>query len=114
MAGLPGSGLGGLFYAMLLLWVFIRQGYAGNLAPERFRPMVPLAYMAIAMIAALAMGVWLVARAFGPLPTLASIMAPSDHTRWWALILGITPLLCIVSLLCAIQLARLAVPQKGV
>ena len=80
MAGLPGSGLGGLFYILLLLWVFVRQAFAGSLAPARFKDMIPLAGMAVAMVAALAVAAWLVARAFGPLPTFASLLAPSDRT----------------------------------
>jgi hypothetical protein len=69
--------------------------------------------MAVAMVAALAIVVWLVARAFGPLPTFASILAPSDTTGRWALILGITPIICIVILLCAIRVVRLAVPRSS-
>jgi Na+/proline symporter len=69
--------------------------------------------MSIAMIGALAMVVWLVALAFGPLPTFASILAPSDNTKRLALILGMMPIVCIVVLLCAIRLARLAVPRSN-
>jgi|HubBroStandDraft_5_1064220.scaffolds.fasta_scaffold33967_4 hypothetical protein len=113
MAGLPGSGLGGLFYILLLLWVFVRQAFAGSLAPARFKDMIPLAGMAVAMVAALAVAAWLVARAFGPLPTFASLLAPSDRTGRWALILGITPIICIMVMLCGIRLARLAVPRRS-
>ena len=113
MAGLPGSGLGGIFYALLLLWVFIRQAYTGNLTPGRFRQTIPLAYMSIGMILALAMVVWLVARAFGPLPTFASMMAPSDNTGKWALIFGMTPFISIGILLCSIRVARLVVPRRN-
>ena len=113
MAGLPGSGLGGLFYILLLLWVFIRQAFSGNLSSARFRPMIPLAGMAVGMIAALGVAAWLAARAFGPLPTFASLLAPSDRTGRWALILGITPIICIMVMLCGIRLARLAVPRRS-
>jgi hypothetical protein len=113
MAGLPGSGLGGLFYILLLLWMFIRQACAGDLTRERCRQMIPIAYMSIAMVAVLAMMAWLVARSFGPLPTFASIMAPSGNTGGWALIFGMTPVISIGVLLCALRVARLAVPRSG-
>jgi hypothetical protein len=112
MAGLPGSGLGGLFYTLLLLWAFIRQAYDGTLTPDRFRQTIPLALMSIGMMVALAIVVRLVARAFGPLPTFASILAPSRNTGRLALVLGMTPIICIVILLCAIRVARLAVPRR--
>lgn len=113
MAGLPGSGLGGLFYILLLLWMFIRQAYTGNLTPDRCRQMIPLAYMSLAMVGVLAMMAWLVARAFGPLSTFASIVAPSDNTGKWALIFGMTPLIGIGILLCAIWVARLVVTRSS-
>ena len=113
MAGLPGSGLGGLFYILLLLWMFIRQAFTGSLAPDRCRQMIPLAFMSIAMIAVLAVTAWIVARAVGPLPTFANVVAPQDHTGRWAMIFGMMPLISIGVLLCTIRVARFVVPRSS-
>ena len=89
MVGLPRKWPGRpLFYA-LLLWVFIRQAYTGNLTPERFRQTISLAYMSIGMYRpALAMVVWprRPVLLLAPLPTFASMMALPDNTGKWALI----------------------------
>jgi|ERR1700754_3048358 hypothetical protein len=113
MAGLPGSGLGGLFYILLLLWVFIRQAFTGSMCPERSRQLIPLGFMAAGMIGMLAVTAWLLALIIGPLPTFASIAAPSDNTGRWALILGMMPLISIAILLGGLQVARRTIARRS-
>jgi hypothetical protein len=112
MAGLPGSGLGGIFYILLLLWVFIRQAFTGGLSPERCRQLIPLGFMAVGMIGALAATAWLLALIIGPLPNFGSFVTPRDSTGRWALILGMMPLISIAILLGGLQVARRMIPTR--
>lgn len=113
MAGLPGSGLGGLFYVLLVGWMFIRQLLSGDTSAARWRPMIPLACISVAMLAVLAVEAWALTLAVGRLPRLADFVAPSDTTGRWALFLGFTPVISIVALLLAVQITRLIVPREA-
>jgi hypothetical protein len=113
MAGLPGSGLGGVFYILLLLWMFLRQAFTGRLSPGQCRQMMPLVFMSVAMIAVLTAMAWLVARVVGPLPTFASVVAPTYGAGRLAMVLGTMPLISIAILLCGLQVARLVIPRSS-
>jgi hypothetical protein len=112
MAGLPGSGLGGLFYVLLVAWMFVRQLLSGNTSREQWRPMIPLALMSVGMLAVLAVEAWAVTLAVGRLPRFADFVAPSDTTGRWAFVLGFTPVLSIAALLLVLQITRLLVPRE--
>ncbi|QPQ55251.1 hypothetical protein IC614_01125 [Allosphingosinicella flava] len=56
MVGLPGTGLGGLFYALLILWIILREGWytlcgAGRLA--RWRSIAHFAFLLALILVAL-------------------------------------------------------------
>jgi|tagenome__1003787_1003787.scaffolds.fasta_scaffold19564537_2 hypothetical protein len=112
MAGLPGSGLGGLFYILLIIWMLARQALFGSSDPERRRAAIRLALMSVAMLAVLAVEGWILSLAVGRMPTFADFVAPSDRTGRWAVVLGLTPFISIAVLLLALQIARVMVPKQ--
>ncbi len=106
--------MGGIFYILLLLWMFVRQAFTQRLSPVRCRQMMPLVVMSATMIAVLTVTAWLVARVIGPLPTFASVVAPTHNAGTLTMLLGIMPLISITILLCGLQVARLVVPRRSV
>jgi hypothetical protein len=114
MVGLPGSGLGGLFYILLILWMFVRQVRSGSAAPYSRRRMVALAWMSVTMVAVTSAAATVAAGIFGRLTTFADLVSPHDTTGRWALILGMMPFITLAGMLSALQVARLVVPRKSI
>jgi hypothetical protein len=49
MAGLPGTGLGGVFYILLILWMILRKSMQPVIY-AKWRQLVPLGSMAVAIV----------------------------------------------------------------
>jgi hypothetical protein len=111
MAGLPGTGLGGLFYILLIFLMILRKSmqpgiYAG------WRRLVPLGSMAIAIVLVLWGEMWAIGKVVGRLPSFANIVGFGTPTSGALTIaFGLIPLLSLVLLLIALQMARLFLPR---
>jgi hypothetical protein len=111
MAGLPGTGLGGVFYILLILWMIIRKSLNPGL-DTKWRRLVPLGSMAIAIVLVLWGEMWVVGKAVGRLPTFADVVnsgAPASGAL--VIALGLIPLLSLAALLMALHMARLLLPR---
>jgi hypothetical protein len=112
MAGLPGTGLGGIFYILLVVWAIIRQ----SVQPGRYadwRQVLPLGAMAAAIILVLWCEVWAIGSFVGRMPKLDDLMsAPTSGVL--GTVLALTPVLSLAMLLCALHIARLLVPREAV
>jgi|ERR1700728_2493431 hypothetical protein len=113
MVGLPGTGLGGIFYILLVFWMIIRKllkpsGYV------RWKQVMPLAGMAIAIILILWAEAWGLAKVVGRLPTFSEIMGSgSPFVGAMAILLTLLPLLTLGLLVSALHTARLLLPREG-
>ena len=72
MAGLPGTGLGGLFYVLLILWMIVRKAMRPGIY-ARWHQLLPLGGMAAAIITILWAEMWAIGKVVGRLPTIAEL-----------------------------------------
>jgi hypothetical protein len=113
MAGLPGTGLGGIFYILLVLWMIIRKALKPN-GYVRWRQVMPLAAMAVAIILVLWAETWGIARAIGKLPTFAELVASGSAVSGAVTtVLALVPILTLATLVSALHMARLFLPREG-
>jgi hypothetical protein len=111
MAGLPGTGLGGVFYILLILWMIVRKSVRPRIY-AKWRRLVPLGSMAIAIVLVLWAEMWAIGKVVGRLPSFADILSPGTPTGGaLAITLGLIPLLSLAALLTALQMARLLLPR---
>lgn len=107
MAGLPGTGLGGVFYILLILWVILRKSMQPGIY-AKWRRLIPLGSMAIVMVLVLWSEAWAIGRVLGRLPNVADLVSPgAPISGTLAIALGLVPLLSLAALLMALQMARL-------
>jgi hypothetical protein len=113
MAGLPGTGLGGIFYIFLVLWMIIRK----LLKPSRYvrwKQVTPLAGMAVAIILVLWAETWGIAKLVGRLPTFAELVGSgSPLSSAVAILLALLPVVTLGMLVSALHTARLFLPREG-
>lgn len=112
MAGLPGTGLGGIFYILLIFWMIIRK-LAGAKGYSRWRRITPLGVMAAVIIMILWGEMWIVGRLVGRLPRFGDIVtfgAPVPGTL--TIVLALMPLLTLAALLSALHTARLLLSRE--
>jgi hypothetical protein len=110
MAGLPGTGLGGVFYILLILWMILRK----SMQPEiyvKWRRLVPLGSMGAAMVVVLWGEMWVIGKLIGRLPRFADMVSSGTPSGALAIALGLMPLLSLAVLLMAMQMARLLLPR---
>jgi hypothetical protein len=113
MAGLPGTGLGGVFYILLILWMILRKSMQPGIYAKWPR-LVPLGSMAIAIVLVLWGEMWAIGKVVGRLPSFADIVSSGTSTSGaLAIALGLIPLLSLAALLMALQMARLLLPRDG-
>lgn len=114
MAGLPGTGLGGVFYILLILWMILRKSAKPDIY-AKWRRLIPLGSMAIAIIMVLWGEMWIIGKTVGGLPTFADIVSSGIPTSGvLAIALALVPLLTLAALLMALHLARLMIPRDRV
>src|ERR1700743_1967597 len=92
MAGLPGTGLGGVFYILLILWMILRK----SMHPEIYamwRRLIPLCSMGVAIVLVLWGEMWVIGRLIGRLPRLADLVSSVSPSGALAIALGLVPLL---------------------
>jgi hypothetical protein len=113
MAGLPGTGLGGIFYIFLVLWMIIRK----LLKPSRYvrwKQVTPLAGMAVAIILVLWAETWGIAKLVGRLPTFAEFVGSgSPLSSAVAILLALLPVVTLGMLVSVLHTARLFLPREG-
>jgi hypothetical protein len=110
MAGLPGTGLGGVFYILLILWMILRK----SILPEIYVPwrrLVPLGSMAVAIVLVLWGEMWVISKVVGSFPGFADMVSSGAPTGALAIMLGLIPFLSLAVLLLALQMARLFLPR---
>jgi len=110
MAGLPGTGLGGVFYILLIFWMILRKSMRPRLY-AKWRQLLQLGSMAIAILLVLWGEMWAVGRLVGSLPRFADIVSSSSPSGAFAIALGLMPLLSLAALFIALQMARLLLPR---
>lgn len=112
MAGLPGTGLGGIFYVLLILWMIVRKLVnARGRAP--WSRIAPLGVMAAVIVMVLWGEMWVIGRVVGRLPTFGDIVtAGTSVPSSLAIALALTPLLSLAALLSVLHMARLLLSRK--
>jgi|SRR5690349_376353 len=110
MAGLPGTGLGGIFYILLILWMLIYKSMRPRIYAQ-WRRLVPLGAMATAIVMVLWGEVWAIGRLVGKLPSFADLVGAGTPTGVLATALGLIPFLSLAVLLMTLQMARLLLPR---
>lgn len=110
MAGLPGTGLGGVFYVLLIFWMIICKSIRPRLY-AKWRQLVPLGSMAIAIVLVLWGETWAVGKLVGRAPRFADIVSSGTPSATLAVALGLMPLFSLAVLLMAVQMARLFLPR---
>jgi hypothetical protein len=111
MAGLPGTGLGGIFYILVVGWMLLRELFLllrNMSSAARWRKVAPLTFLAVAIVGAL----WcegLVLREVIGLTPVSSTFLPSHIRALDSLVpaLAIAPFAVLASLLLGLQLAAL-------
>lgn len=120
MPGLPGTGLGGLFYALLILWIGCLEGWRslnGRGDRRRWRRFAGLAALLAAMVAAL----WAWGLLLGQVASLAGVAQGGTGTASAAQrgleaalpVLTLAPLLVLAGLLAAMHAARLVLHLRN-
>jgi hypothetical protein len=115
VAGLPGTGLGGIFYVLLVIWMIVRQACAPKTKDHarQWRRIVPLGVMAVLIVIVLWIETWGISKMIGRLPTFGELLksgTPSSGVL--AIVLTLTPLLTLGLLLSALQIARFLLPRE--
>ena len=111
MAGLPGTGLGGVFYILLILWMIIRKLMQPRLH-AKWRQLIPLGSMAITIVLVLWGEMWVVSKVVGRLPRFADIVSSGTPSEVVAVGLGLMPILSLAVLLITLQMARFFCPRE--
>lgn len=120
MPGLPGTGLGGLFYALLILWIGCQEGWRtlnGRGDPQRWRRFAGLATLLAAMVAAL----WVWGLLLGQVAASIDLAQAGSGTASAARrsleaaipALTLVPLLVLAGLLSAMHAARLVLRVRN-
>ena len=107
MAGLPGTGLGGVFYILLILWMIIRKSMRPAIY-AKWRQLIPLGSMAVVIVLVLWGEMWAIGIIVGRLPSFADIVSSGAPLT---IALGLIPLLSLAVLLITLQMARLFLPR---
>lgn len=111
MAGLPGTGLGGIFYMLLVIWMGVRETWLltrGTSTRAQWMEIARFGSLAICIMSALWLEGWLLAQAFTWFPNLG----PDERSAGMYLTalapaLTTAPLLILAVLLGGIHVLRL-------
>ena len=115
MAGLPGTGLGGIFYALLIVWMAVREAWLSSRGVSergRWARIARLGAILAGIVAALWLEAWLLRRLFG-ISLLGDVAATSRGRSLTAVdaivpALALAPLVVLTALIAAVQFARQA------
>jgi len=110
MAGLPGTGLGGLFYVLLILWMIVRKSMQPRLYVKWSR-LIPLGAMATAIALVLWGEMWAIGKLVGRMPQFVDLVSLGTPSATLAIGLGLMPIFSLAALLMALQVARLFLPR---
>ena len=113
MAGLPGTGLGGIFYALLIVWMAVREAWLSSRGVSergRWTRIARLGAILAGIVAALWLEGWVLLRLFG-FGLLGDVAATSRGRSLAAVeaivpALALAPLVVLTALIAAVQLAR--------
>lgn len=121
MAGVPGTGLGGIFYVLLVLWMIVRESWLairGRTRRSRWKTIARLGGFSTAILTLLWLEGWLLKWVFERFPALlpgakfrltAEAAAAADAI---APTLSLAPLAILGLLMLALHLARLLFPRR--
>lgn len=121
MAGLPGTGLGGVFYILLVMWMAVRETWLlGRAASHhsRWRKIAKLGTLAAAILAVLWLEGWLIYQLAGVSLGTASIYGGSTAAARELALAAITPMIAVapfvvlVMLLVGIHTTRLLLRRR--
>lgn len=119
MVGLPGTGLGGIFYGLLVLWMIVRESWMSLVGAgdrRRWRAVASLSAMLGAILLVFWAEGWLIKAILDDLPAnIADGVAQTERRAAHALVpaLAVTPVVILALLMAAVQIARLIVPRRA-
>jgi len=127
MPGLPGTGLGGVFYALLIVWMAVREAWLAprrGTTPHRVKLIASLSAMLGAILFALWAEGWLIRTAVETWRTASPPEALAESGPWGvpaeqvltqALVpaVVITPVIILLLMLAILQVARAVVPKPA-
>ncbi len=112
-AGLPGTGIGGLYYLLLVLWMPCREFYllcCGRSSARRWRAISVYVAMALCIIVTMWGEVWLLSQTITKAAATAGLIKP-DSAQSYRILAGASIMLSLGSLvgvMVVIHVARLA------
>ena len=115
MAGVPGTGLGGMFYVLLVIWMIVRQACAAKPMDQarQWRRIVPLGIMAALIVIVVWIETWGISKVIGKLPTFGELLTSGTPSSGVLIVvLTLTPLLTLGLLLSALHIARFLLPRE--
>lgn len=116
MPGMPGTGLGGVFYALLIMWIALRELWLTTKhvsGRDRWRKLGGFIALLGGIIAAFWSVAWLIKLVAGRFAPQSSAAALEQIKVVEALIpaLAMLPFLTLACLLTIVQVARLLIPR---
>ena len=116
MAGLPGTGLGGIFYVLLVAWMTLREWWlvvSGARVGSRWLQLARLGSLAAVMVVALWVEGLALKALIGPTPDLLSF-APNHRRALDAVTpaLALGPFAILAALILALQIARFVLRRR--
>ena len=117
MAGLPGTGLGGVFYALLVIWMAVRESWLLSRSascPKRWIKIGWFLSLLAGILLVLWFESWLLQQMLGPMPNLLRLDAKfaAQNFAINALVpaLAIAPFAILAAMIIMLRLARLLLP----
>ena len=109
MAGVPGTGLGGIFYVMLVMWMGVRESWLtlkGRTDDRRWRSVAELGWFASAIVAVFWLEGWALAAVAAAFPNLFVLHAIAPAAT-------LVPFAVLGALMLFLYFARVAFPLRA-
>ena len=112
MAGLPGTGLGGIFYVLLITWIFAREALLTKRDANdtgRWKRVIMLSAQAAAIIAAVGFQAWALHELVNSINPTDGVLPDAEFG--WVVLLGI-PFVILALLIGGIHLTRWTLERR--
>ena len=114
MAGLPGTGLGGIFYIVLVFWIAVRESWLAfeRRAQGRWKSIAELGFYAVAILTVCWAEGWLLKLLAEQLLHLQIFQGTHSILQALAPVLTVIPFAVLAALILVLRLVRWAYPLE--